>query len=144
MNTTSIAIHESATQPVAGRRRYVRAGLVAGVVAGVATTAVAAVAHRAGVSLDIPRVDGKSIPVLAFAQVTVMATVIGLVLARVLLRRSSRPAVLFTRVTVALTLASLIPPVLADANPSTKALLIVTHLIAGAIVIPVVATRLER
>ena len=143
MKPTTIATHEPATAP-ATRRRYVRDGLVAGVVAGAATTAVAALAHGAGVSLDVPRTDGKSIPVLAFAQVTVVAALIGLALARVLLRRSTRPGVMFTRITVALTLASLIPPVLADANPSTKALLIVTHLIAGAIVIPVVATRLER
>jgi hypothetical protein len=57
-------------------------------------------------------------------------------------RRSVRPAALFTRIAIWLTAASLIPPVLVDADVSTKAVLIVTHLIAAAIVIPVVAKRL--
>ena len=144
MNTTTIATHEVASDPADTRARFARAGMIAAVAAGAATTAVAALADSAGVSLELPRGDGKSIPVLAFAQVTIVAAVIGLGLARLLVQRSTRPAAWFTRITVALTLASLIPPVVVDANPSTKVLLVVTHLIAAAIVIPVVATRLER
>jgi hypothetical protein len=43
---------------------------------------------------------------------------------------------------VALTALSLAPDVLADAAPATKALLMLTHLVAAAIVIPAVARRL--
>jgi hypothetical protein len=38
---------------------------------------------------------------------------------------------------------SLVPDVIADAATGTKALLMVTHLVAAAIVIPVVARRLR-
>jgi hypothetical protein len=44
---------------------------------------------------------------------------------------------------VALTALSLVPDVLADADTSTKAVLMVTHLVAAAIVIPAVARRLR-
>jgi hypothetical protein len=37
-----------------------------------------------------------------------------------------------------------VPDALADSAPSTKALLMFTHLIAAAIVIPAVARRLSR
>jgi hypothetical protein len=44
---------------------------------------------------------------------------------------------------VALTVLSLVPDALADADTSTKVLLMVTHLVAAAIVIPAVARRLR-
>lgn len=44
--------------------------------------------------------------------------------------------------TVVLTVLSLVPDVLVDAAPATKALLMLTHLVAAAIVIPMVARRL--
>ena len=61
-----------------------------------------------------------------------------------MLRRSAaRPRTAWIRTTVALTALSLVPDVLADADTSTKALLMLTHVVAAAIVIPAVARRLR-
>jgi hypothetical protein len=46
------------------------------------------------------------------------------------------------RTTVALTALSLIPDAIADAAVETKGLLMLTHLVAAAIVIPALASRL--
>jgi hypothetical protein len=53
------------------------------------------------------------------------------------------PRTAWIRTTVVLTVLSLVPDVLADAAVTTKMLLMVTHLVAAAIVIPAVARRLR-
>jgi hypothetical protein len=139
---TTTALHDNAVESTEPQARVVRAGLIAGVAAAAVNTAVVAVADKAGdVSLVVQR-GGDAIPLVGFTNVTFVATLIGLGIAAVVRRRSSRPAALFTRIAIWLTAASLIPPVLVDADVSTKVLLIATHLIAAAIVIPVVAKRL--
>jgi hypothetical protein len=65
------------------------------------------------------------------------------VLAVVLRRFARRPRRAFVRTTVALTVLSLVPDIIADAASSTKVLLMVTHVVAAAIVIPAVARRLS-
>jgi hypothetical protein len=125
------------------RRGYVVAWLAATAAAGVAVTLVAAVAMAAGVDFEIP--DGEeSIPLLGLTQATVVFSIVGLVLAAALKRWSRRPAAVFVRITVALTAMSLVPPFLYDANVATSLTLVVLHLVAAAIVIPVVARRLAR
>jgi hypothetical protein len=47
------------------------------------------------------------------------------------------------RTTVALTVLSFVPDVIAPAAPATKALLMLTHVVAAAIVIPAIARRLS-
>jgi hypothetical protein len=42
-----------------------------------------------------------------------------------------------------LTALSLVPDAIVDADPATKALLMLTHLVAAAIVIPAIARRLR-
>ena len=122
------------------RPRLWRAGAVAGAAAAAATTAVVVAARAA----DIPvAVAGEEIPLAGFAQMTVLATLIGVVLGRVLSRRASRPRHTFTVTTIALTAASLVPDVLIDATAGSKAVLMLTHLVAAAIVIPALATRVE-
>jgi hypothetical protein len=122
------------------RPRLLKAGAIAGAGAAVATTAVAAVARAA----DIPlAVAGEEIPLAAFAQLTVIAAAIGVVLARVLSRRARRPRHTFTRTTIALTAVSLIPDVLVDATAGSKIVLMLTHVVAAAIVVPVLAKRIE-
>ena len=116
-------------------------GLKAGVVAAIATMVVAAVASGLDVSLAI---DGEAIPVLGFGQTTLMATVVGILLARSLRRRASQPRSTFVRTTVALTALSLVPDVLVSADTATKATLMLTHLVAAAIVIPALASRLPE
>ena len=54
-----------------------------------------------------------------------------------------RPLTTFVRTTIVLTVLSLVPDVLADASVTTKVLLMLTHVVAAAIVIPAVARRLS-
>ena len=115
------------------------AGVVATALASVATSIVAAAGQAAGISLDI---GGAPIPVQGFAVLTTFFSLVGLVLAVVLSRVARRPRSTFIRTTVTLTVLSLVPDVLADATPATQALLMLTHLVAAAIVIPAVARRL--
>ena len=115
-------------------------GLTATAVAAAATATVAAAGEFAGISLAV---GGAPIPVSGFAVLTVIFSVVGLVLALVLGRLASRPRMAFVRTTIVLTALSLVPDVLADASAGTKVLLMLTHVVAAAIVIPAVARRLS-
>lgn len=112
-----------------------------GTVAAVATTTLAGVAHASGVSLDIA---GEPVPVLAFAQLTFLFALVGLLIAVGLRRWASDARTAWVRTTVVLTGLSFVPDLLADAATQTKITLMSTHVIAAAIVIPAVATRLSR
>ncbi|MEV4512271.1 DUF6069 family protein [Dactylosporangium sp. NPDC049525] len=134
----------SATATTAAPSRtasLVGTGLVAAALASGATAAVAAAGSAAGISLDV---DGAPIPVPGFAMLTAVFSVIGLALAVVMSFKARRPRRTFVRTTVALTVLSLVPDLIADAASATKALLMLTHLVAAAIVIPAVARRLAR
>lgn len=122
------------------RGRYVRAGVVAGLGAALANVAVTAISQGAGVSLEVP--DGEAIPLYALAQLTIVGALLGVAIAAIIVRRSTRPITTFTRVTVALTLASLVPDVIVDTDVATRLVLMATHVIAAAIVIPTIARRL--
>jgi hypothetical protein len=117
----------------------IRTGAVATVAASAATMAVAAVGQLAGVSLDV---GGAPIPVTGFGVLTAAFSLIGVIIAALLARFARRPQPTFVRTTVVLTVLSLVPDVIADASTATKALLMLTHLVAAAIVIPAVARRL--
>jgi hypothetical protein len=121
-------------------RQIWKTGLVAGATAAVATSAYAAVVHAAGVSFEI---KGEAIPVLGFAQITFVAAIIGTVLAVVLNRTARHAARAFVRTTVALTAISFVPDVVADASVSTRVALVLSHVLAAAIVIPALASRLH-
>ena len=114
-------------------------GVLATVAASAATPVVAAAATVAGISLDI---GGAPIPVLGFGTLTAFFSLIGVVMAVVMARFARRPRSTFVRTTVVLTALSFVPDLLVDAAVSTKVLLIVTHVVAAAIVIPAVARRL--
>ncbi|AVT38244.1 DUF6069 family protein [Plantactinospora sp. BB1] len=117
----------------------IRTGVIATVAASAATMAVAAAGHAAGISLDI---SGAPIPVSGFGMLTAVFSLIGVVMAALLSRFARRPRRTFVRTTVVLTVLSLVPDVIVDAGVATKALLMLTHLVAAAIVIPAVARRL--
>ena len=102
--------------------------------------AIAAAGHAAGISLNV---SGAPIPVTGFGVLTTVFSLVGVVLAVVLSRTARHPRRAFVRTTVVLTVLSLVPDVIADAGPATKALLMLTHLVAAAIVIPAVARRLS-
>ncbi|GAA0239087.1 hypothetical protein GCM10009527_039610 [Actinomadura nitritigenes] len=116
-----------------------RTGGLAAVAAALATTSIAAVADGAGMSLDI---SGEPIPLLGFTQMTLLCSAIGIVLAVALRRWAATPKRTFLAVTAALTALSVVPDLLVSAAPSTRALLMLTHLVAAAIVVPLVAGRL--
>jgi hypothetical protein len=119
--------------------RLIAGGLTATVLAAVATSLVAATGSFAGISLDI---SGEPIPVPGFGTLTAMFSVVGLVLALVLARTARSPRTVFVRTTLVLTALSFVPDVLADAATTTKLLLMLTHVVAAAIVIPAIARRL--
>jgi hypothetical protein len=112
----------------------------AGVVAALATTVVAAVALAADVPLEV---DGEAIPLYGFAQLTLVGAAIGLVLAKALTRWATRPRSTFVAATIVLTVLSTVPDLFIPATAATKAVLIATHVVAAAIVIPLVASRLS-
>ncbi|MEU5962407.1 DUF6069 family protein [Micromonospora parva] len=116
-----------------------RTGVIAAVVASAATMAVAAAGDLAGVSLDL---SGTPIPVSGFGVLTAIFSLLGVAIAALLARVVRHPRRTFVRTTVVLTVLSLVPDVIADAGAATKALLMLTHLVAAAIVIPAVARRL--
>lgn len=118
-----------------------RTGLAAGLIAGAATMAVAAAAGGLGVSFETA--PGEAIPLIAFGQLTLFFTIVGLVIARILGRRARQPRTMFIRTTVALTTLSLVPDLILHAGVATRLTLIATHLVAAAIVIPTLAGRLE-
>jgi uncharacterized membrane protein len=118
-----------------------RVGALASVVAVVLTTVFALAAKALDVSLEV---DGEAIPIIAFAYITLLFAAVGTVLAVVLARRAKRPARTFVVTTVALTALSLVPPLAtADIDTSTRVTLSLSHLVAAAIVIPVLAARLS-
>ena len=133
MTTTQ---HEPGVQSIpASTRRLVRIGALAGAIAAVCTTVVAAIASAADVSLEI---NAKAIPIPAFAWWTLVGAALGVVLAR-LLRERRRFVVVVTTVAVGL---SLIPAIEAPDDTATKAVLVGTHLLAAAIIIPTLSQRL--
>lgn len=106
----------------------VRRGALAGVAAAVGTTAGAAIARAADVSLEI---DATAIPIAAFALWTLVGAALGVLIARLLSARRR-----FLVVTIAATGLSLIPPIALPDDAATKAILVAAHLLAGAIIIP--------
>jgi hypothetical protein len=136
-STTATTTATTASVPTLGS--LLGGGAVATVVAAVAAAAVAAAGQGVGISVEVA---GAPIPTAGFATLTVMFSVIGLLIAVGLRRFARHPRTAWIRTTVALTVLSLVPDVLADAATFTKLLLMVTHLVAAAIVIPVVARRL--
>ena len=120
--------------------RLARTGLLATLAAAAVTGLGAAVAHAAGVDLVV---DGGELPATGIAFVTGVFSLVGVVLAAALLRWTQRPADLFVRIAVGLTVASLVPPLLWADGPATTVTLVVLHLLAAAVMIPALAGGLR-
>ncbi len=136
MTTTPHLTHQEpvvqSNQPSTGC--LVRSGALAGAIAAVCTTVVAAIARAADVSLEI---NATAIPIPAFAWWTVVGAALGVMLARLL--RERRRFVVVTTLAVGL---SLIPPIAAPDDTATKAVLVAAHLLAAAIIIPTLTQQL--
>ena len=112
-----------------------KTGVRASITAAVATSVVA----LAATAIDVPvEIDGETIPTLGFAQLTLLFTAVGVGIARLLRNRRST----FVTTTVALTALSLVPDLTVSATTATKVTLMLTHVVAAAIVIPALAARL--
>ena len=117
-----------------------RTGLAAGCAAAAATIVVAAVAQAFDVSLETA--PGEAIPIVGFGQLTLFCTAIGMLIARTIGRRARAPRPTFVKCTLVLTALSLVPDVALSAGVATKVTLMLTHLVAAAIVIPALSSRL--
>lgn len=118
-----------------------RTGLRAGVLAAAATTAIAVVASAAGVSFEV---DGESIPLAGYAQMTLIGAVLGVVLAKAMRRWASNPPRTFVRATVALTALSCVPDVTMGFDVPSALTLIAAHVTAAVIIVPRLADALPE
>jgi len=116
-----------------------RTTLVVGVAGAAAATVAAAVFHAAGVSFDV---DGE-IPIAAFAQMAFIGALAGGLIATILKRRSVSPPRRFVQITAALTAVSCVPAIALPHDVATKLALVTTHLVAAAIIVPVLARKLD-
>jgi hypothetical protein len=135
----SVAAPETKTRTGTGRELW-KTGAVAGVAAAALTTGVAAGLEALGVAFEI---KGKAIPLLGFAQMVLLGTIIGTALAVVLARRASHPRRTFVVTTVALTALTFVPDITANAPGGTRLALALSHVVAAAIVIPALASKLS-
>jgi hypothetical protein len=129
--TTHSAPTAAAPDRTAGLVSWKR-GLATGFVAAAAAAAIAGAFQAAGHALSVT--DGP-IPPLAFAQMVLLSTVVGIVIAR----HTSRTT--FHRVAVALTVLSCVPDVALGDGVLSTAGLVLTHVVAAVIVIPRLARR---
>jgi amino acid transporter len=146
MSTTAIQVPTRATTsaptPAAQRESVWKHGVTAAVLASVTTTALAAVASAAGVSFADH--TGASIPIAAFAQLTLAFSLVGVGIAAVMARKARRPRRTFVRTAMALTALSFVPDLTFGFDVGSAATLITLHTVAAAIVVPTLAGRLAR
>jgi peptidoglycan/LPS O-acetylase OafA/YrhL len=137
-DTMSIATAPTTAAPTVSRpaRSLRRTTVVSVLAAAAATAVVAAAAHGAGIPLEI---DGETIPPLGFAQMTLIGALVGGVLLAVLNRRSQAAGRRFVQAAVALTALSCVPSIVMPEDAATKVALVLTHLVAAAIIIPALA-----
>lgn len=143
MSTTSQVPTSTAvsvpTRP--GQRKSVgKNGIAAAVVAAIATTTGAAIASAAGVSFADR--TGSAIPIGAFAELTLIFSLVGVCFAAVVARRARRPRTTFTRTALTLTALSFLPDLTFGFDAASAATLIALHSVAAAIVIPTLSRRL--
>jgi len=141
MSTIASEITTTNVIPATAHRHPVlRATVVYGAAAAVATTAVAAAAHAAGVPFKI---DGEMIPLGGFAQLTVLGAVIGGLIAATLNRTTAHARTWFVRIAVLLTAVSCLPSLAWPPDVATKLTLVAAHLVAAAVVVPALARQLR-
>jgi hypothetical protein len=131
ITSTSPAATAAPADRTAGRVTW-RRGLAAGLVAAAAVTLVAGAFRLAGHDLAVT--DGP-IPLLGFGQLVLLFTVVGILIARHTTRAT------FYRVALALTALSCVPDLALGDGVASKAGLVLTHVVAAAIIIPRLARR---
>ena len=150
MTTTTLNIPATQPQTRAPYGRLLLVNLGATVAAGVAAEAWVGLMRAAGVELRVgdPFGDASSamaLPTGACATSIVMCMVLGTALSVALNWKARRPAFTYVVVASVLTVVSLgAPLVAAGTNAGSKFTLIVAHLIAAAVIVPLVARCLRR
>jgi hypothetical protein len=148
--TLSTPTTTSTTRSRASYKKLLLVNVGATVAAGVATEIWTGIIRATGTDLRIgdPFGDPSSamkLPVGACATSIAMCMVLGALLSVVLNAKATRAAYTYVVVAAVLTFVSLgAPLVSAGASAATKATLIVAHLIAAAVIVPVVARCLAR
>ena len=132
----------SAPTPAVQRRSVWKHGVAAAVVASVATTILAAITSAAGV--PFAGNTGASIPIVGFAQLTLVFSLVGVCIAAVMARKARRPRATFVRTAVTLTALSFVPDLTFGFDTGSAVILITLHTVAAAIVVPTLAGRLAR
>jgi hypothetical protein len=147
MTTTLINSAPAVTTSATRRTPVAVTSIVASLAAAAVTTgygAIAIAAHGAMQAGDPGASKAATINAASFGIGTLMSAAIGVVIAVAIARYSSRPAALWTRVTVVLLAVSLVFPLLASHTDSaTRFALAGAHLLAAAVIIPVVRRRLS-
>jgi amino acid transporter len=133
-------VTHSVSTPATERQPVWKHGIAAALVASLATTVLAAVASSAGVSFADR--TGASIPIAAFAQLTLIFSLVGVGIAAVMARKARRPRRAFARTALALTTLSFVPDLTFGFDTGSAATLISLHTVAAAIVVPTLVGRL--
>lgn len=118
-------------------------GLVATAIAAVVTTLMAVIAKAAGVDFGSSLGD---VPLSAFPMLTVYCSLIGIIIAEVMIRVARMPRSTFQITMIVLTGLSLVPDVLPvfEFDLTFVGFLCLTHVVAAAIVVPMIALRMEE
>jgi hypothetical protein len=124
------------------RTSIVFPGLVAAAIAAAANTLVAGSAKAVGVDFELPA-GSESIPLAAFPMSTFVLSAVGVAGASALRRWTRRSATTFVRIALALTVISLAPPIFSGGNGATVLVLVIAHLAAATIMIPMLAAKLD-
>lgn len=140
----------SPTTEHTARKSVWKHGIAAAIVAAAVITGLAYLATLAGVSFVDPANPEIPIPLSGFATLTAGFSLIGVALAAILARTARRPRSTFVRTTLVLLVLSIVPDfvkipnVSPDFDPATAWTLAALHVVAAAIVIPVLASRLAE
>ncbi|MES9541420.1 MULTISPECIES: DUF6069 family protein [unclassified Actinomadura] len=130
-----------------GHRPIWLTGAAAALAGSAATELFGLVARAAGIPMEAGSIGAATpdpVTVGMFAMGTVICTFWGTILAMLLARFAKNPSRTFVRAAVALTVLSFTTPVAAGATAaSTKVMLCAAHVLAAAIIIPVLARRLS-
>ena len=97
----------------------------------------------AGVVLETVTLDSTYKEWAGFANLTVIFVAVGTIIAGVLSRRADQPQHTFLVTALTLTAMSFVPDLLVDATVATKLTLMLTHVVAASIAIPLLASRLS-
>ncbi|MGH3352558.1 MAG: DUF6069 family protein [Nocardioides sp.] len=140
MSTITTTQQYATARPTARKAVWLH-GVAATVAASAVVTGLAVAASAAGVNFETA--DGP-IPVLGFAQLTAFFSLIGVAMAAVMARVARRPRRTFVVTTVVLTVASLVPDATFGFDVPSAVTLMVLHVVAAAIVVPVLARRMAE